>query len=1032
MFFKSQLSYDIINDMEKNIKLITTDSYFNLFPVLNECLKSDDCKRKQNYIFCEDKISLFVERSIAREFGGTFNTQVFSFGSYLKSKKTFDKTLSKEGSAMVIRKLLLSLPLKCFVGNKNLLAPSIFDLLILLKSAKVGVNDVKNALSGTNGILKNKLSDVYLIYSAYENYLKENGLEDQSSVLSYLPSVINEDDELAGVNVFLLGFTAFTSQTRDIIESLFKKAVSVTAILTSGENPFLFVNETAGMFESLVRKNNLALEKERVLSPYEKESKVILNNLFGAVMVKEKIKTDKILVTPSLTMREEIERVAVQIRSDVIKGARYKDFTLCLPSADDYKDVVREVFYEFNIPYFLDEKKNALNHPLVKLIVSYIEAFRFNKEREKVLDFAFNPLVCEDKKFLDEFANYLYKHNVNYGRLNASFDGDEEGKKFEDFRKRLCSLLDKFDVEGLLQGLNVKEKLEEFSLWLSKENRVENAVNEQVYDYIDGILNEIDILLKGVNLSLVDYKNVFLSGVSALELSIIPQYNDAVFVGEYKECALAKSNNLFLVGLSGDVPTCKNDVSLLTDSDINKLSEIKVLVEPKIQIVNAREREQFGLGLTAFKEKLYLSYVKNEKKGKSIALSNVEDLFDTQTLEKKEEFLTYSQGLKSFAKICRKIASGEESVNVDDAGAFFALSTENADRILKNVNSEMKVKLDLNEKISVPSSISPTRLEKFYSCPFMAFCENTLSLKEREEGKVDGKNLGSFIHDVLELFVKKVYLEKSYEVKDFDSCDILCSLCASEVQGREEYSFLSEGSENVYNYSELLRETKKYCRRIYERTDKSLFKPYKTEARIGTGGDFAPISILDGKIKIVGIIDRIDTYKDYFRIIDYKTGSSRNETKDLFVGSKLQLYLYSMAVKDKKLAGAHYMKLSDEYVSQGAKVEDMLGNTLNAKELENAFLLAEGKNKLTEEELNAFVEYATFMSEQAGRQIQDGVIVASPLTDKACQYCQYKGICAYTGGCREMPSIKKEAIVEATKKMREERQSLSDTKYTKG
>ncbi len=1031
MFFKSQLSYDIIKDMENNIKLITTDSYFNLFPVLNECLKSDECKRKQNYIFCEDKISLFVERSIAKETGGTFNTQVFSFGSYLKSKKTFDKTLSKEGSAMVIRRLLLSLPLKCFVGNKNLLAPSIFDLLILLKSAKVGVNDVKNAIVGTSGILKNKLSDIYLIYSAYENYLKENGLEDQSSVLSYLPGIIDEDDELKDANVFLLGFTAFTSQTRDIMESLFKKVKSVTAILTAGENPFLFVNETAGMFESLAKKNKLAVKKERALSPYEKEGKVILNNLFGAVSADEKIKTDKIFLTPSLTMREEIERVAVQVRKDVINGARYKDFTLCLPNADDYKDVVREVFYEFNIPYFLDEKKNALNHPLVKLIVSYIEALRFNKEREKVLDFAFNPLVCEDKKFLDEFANYLYKHNVNYGRLNAPFGADDDGEKFEEFRKKLCLLLDKFDVEKLLQDLNVKEKLEEFSLWLSKENPIENAVNAQVYDYIDGILKEINVLLKGVNLSLVDYKNVFLSGVSALELSIIPQYNDAVFVGEYKECALAKSSNLFLVGLSGDVPTCKNDVSLLTDSDINKLSEIKVLVEPKIQIVNAREREQFGLGLTAFTEKLYLSYVKNEKKGKSIAISNIEDLFEVQTLDVKEDFLTYRQGLKSFARICRKIASGEECVSVDEAGAFFVLSTEDADKILKNVNGEMKVRLDLGEKISVPSSISPTRLEKFYSCPFMAFCENTLNLQEREEGKVDGKKFGSFVHDVLELFVKKAYLEKSHEVGDFESCDMLCSLCANEVQSRDEYSFLVEGSENAYNYSELLRETKKYCRRIYERTGKSLFKPYKTEARIGSGGDFAPISILDGKIKIVGVIDRIDTYKDYFRIIDYKTGNSRNEAKDLFVGSKLQLYLYSMAVKDKKLAGTHYMKLSDEYISQGTKEEDMLGNTLNAKELENAFLLAEDKNKLTEEELYAYVSYATYMSEQAGKQIQDGVIVASPLTEKACKYCQYKGICAYTGCAREMPSVKKEAIVEATKKVQEERKS-TDTKYTKG
>ena len=1013
--------------MENSIKLITTNSYFNLFPLLNNCLKENG-KKESNIIFCEDKISLFVERSIANEFGGTFNTQVFSFGSYLKDKKTFEKTLSKEGSAMVIRKLLLNLPLKCFSGNKNLLAPSVFDLIILLKSAKVSVKDVESALNGTSGILKNKLSDIYLIYSAYEEYLKENSLEDQSSVLSHLPNIIENDAQLSNANVFLLGFTAFTSQTRDIMESLFKRAKSVTAILTSGENPFLFVNETASMFESLVKKNNLSLVKQNFDSPYEKEGKIILDNLFGAVYAKDKIETDKIFITPSLSVREEIEKVAATIRESVNNGARYKDFTLCIPNATDYKDVIREVFNSLSVPYFLDEKKNALNHPLVKLIISYIETLRFNKEREKVLDFAFNPLVCDNKAFLDEFANYVYMHNVNYSRFNSPFTFDKDGEKFEPFRKELCSLLENFSVEKLLKDLKVKEKLEEFSLWLKGENPIESAINEQVYDYISNIISEMDVLLKGVNLSLIDYKSVFLSGVSALELSIIPQYNDAVFVGEYKECALAKSKNLFLVGLGGDVPTCKNDVSLLTDSDINKLLEIKVLVEPKIQIVNAREREHFGLAITAFSERLYLSYIKNDKIGKSIALSNVQDLFETKSLSLTQEFLTYKQGLKSFAKICREISLGKNSAkDIDLAGAFSLFAKEETEKILESVNSEIKVKLDLDDGIKLPSTISPTLLETFYNCPFKAFCQNTLNLKEREQGKVNVANLGTFIHDVLDMFVKKAYIEKTAPLTDFNSVEALCLSCAETVASREEFAFLNKGAENIATYLDMLREAKRYCKRIYERTSQSLFKPYKTEARIGYNGDFEPIPILDGKVKLTGYIDRIDTYQDYFRIIDYKTGTISSDVEDLYSGKKLQLYLYALAVKDKKLAGAHYMKLSDEFVTKDTKTADMLGNTLDTKQLEDAFILADGKSKLTENELQAYLAYAKFMGEQAGRHIKDGVIVVSPL-EKACEYCPYKSICGNTGECRKPLKATTQSIIDSVNEIEENKEQTKNTK----
>ncbi len=991
--------------MNKSIKLIKTNSYFNLFPVLCDCLNgsTSDIGEEYNYIFCEDKISLFVERSIMSKFNGSFNTQVFSFGSFLKGKKSFENALSKEGSAMVIRKLLLSLPLKCFSGNKNLLASSIYDLIILLKSAKVTLADLKNALDNTAGILKNKLSDVYLIYSAYEEYLKENNLEDQSSILSYLPNIISQDENIKNANVYLVGFSAFTSQTKEIMKTIFHSAKSVTAILTAGDNPFLFVNETARLFESLVKQEKFDLEKIETISEYGKENQIIIDNLFGAVYGKERRKTAKIHISVASNQHEEIEKVAVKIRELVNKGARYKDFTVSVPSTEQYKNVIHKVFLELGIPYFLDEKKNALSHPLVKLVVSYIDALRFNKERSRLLDFVSNPLICEDKVFLDEFANYLYKYNVNYGRINVPFEKD--GEKFEPFRKKVCALLENFNVFKLLEDLRVEEKIEEFSVWLNSLDMVESAINAQCYGYISNILKEINTLLSGVNLSLIDYKNVFLSGVSALELSIIPQYNDAVFIGEYRECALAKSINLFMVGLNGSVPECKNDVSLLTDSDINKLQEIKVLVEPKIQIVNARSREQFGMSLVAFSDKLYLSYVDGDKNsGKSIAISNVEELFITTPIFTEEEFFTVRQGAKNFAKLAREYSLGK-NIDMQKASAFYYLNKDISAKILESVNKELKVSLDLDGGIKLPTVMSPTTLESFFACPFKAFCSKILRLLEREEGKTTVTNVGNFVHAVLDAFVNRVYIEKTDSVKSFAECDLVSESCAVDVLNLEQFAYLKQGAENKSNYNDLLREVKKHCRTIYERTSKSSFKPFKTEAKIGDKGDFPPISLLNGKIKVVGTIDRVDVYKDYFRIIDYKTGSISSDIKELYSGNKLQLYLYALAIKDKTLAGAHYMKLSDEYLALGSESKDMHGNILNKEDLEGAFLLADGDKILTKEEMDAYLKYAVIMGEQAGTKMSEGVIVASPVKG-ACTYCAYKSICGGVSPERKIDSIR--------------------------
>ena len=90
-----------------NANLIVTDSYFNIFPLLTECLngKTRDLTRK-NFVFCEEKLSLMAERAIVNAFGGTFNTEVYSFGNFLRAKKTVSGLLSKEGSSMVVKKIL--------------------------------------------------------------------------------------------------------------------------------------------------------------------------------------------------------------------------------------------------------------------------------------------------------------------------------------------------------------------------------------------------------------------------------------------------------------------------------------------------------------------------------------------------------------------------------------------------------------------------------------------------------------------------------------------------------------------------------------------------------------------------------------------------------------------------------------------------------------------------------------------------------------------------------------------------------------
>ena len=189
-----------------------------------------------------------------------------------------------------------------------------------------------------------------------------------------------------------------------------------------------------------------------------------------------------------------------------------------------------------------------------------------------------------------------------------------------------------------------------------------------------------------------------------------------------------------------------------------------------------------------------------------------------------------------------------------------------------------------------------------------------------------------------------------------------------------------------------------------------MFKPKYIEKKFGEGESLPPISLLGGNVKLKGKIDRVDEYKDYVRIVDYKTGNVHVKKEELFTGNKLQLYLYGRVFDDKKIAGAYYMPVNNSYVSLDKKESVLFqGDTLNEEEIliandtniqnnnKSNIISAtikdgEIKKAVSAEKMKAFTEYAFRISEKIVSLMSEGYIPASPLND-ICSYCAFSGIC---------------------------------------
>ena len=185
----------------------------------------------------------------------------------------------------------------------------------------------------------------------------------------------------------------------------------------------------------------------------------------------------------------------------------------------------------------------------------------------------------------------------------------------------------------------------------------------------------------------------------------------------------------------------------------------------------------------------------------------------------------------------------------------------------------------------------------------------------------------------------------------------------------------------------------------------------------------------------------MDKYKNYVRIIDYKTGNVDEKVKDekFYTGQNLQLYLYMNAFvrSGEEPAGAYYYAVNDSFRRSGEDETPMAGKTLSSDEIIDATdknARANGKSSVIDYKiskktgkpggsstcddhtLRGYMKYAKKLAEKAVTDITDGVIVASPY-EKSCDYCEYGAICGYDEEAgykeRKVSSVKPETIVEA-------------------
>ncbi len=1018
------------------------------------------------YIFSEDKINLLTQIEIAKSLnGGFFNIENLTFKRYISLRRG-ENVLSNEASTMAIRRIIQEnkSSLKCFKSSNTLsnLAKTLFELISQLKSASVSADSINTLLQNEQNTLSvnlyNKLSDVNLIYSKYQQYLTDNNLFDSYEYLSIMPDLIKNDDDLKNATVIVVGYTAITKQRELIFKALNDVAKNFIAVVIGNEKGAFYTNELLNRLKT----KDCEICESQFNSTITKDALVLHDYLYNKAIYKDTYKKQKpfsISISAFKTPYEEIENIAIDIIKNVKDGkARYKDVAVTIGNLNEYSTIVKRVFSKYKIPYYIDETKVLSDHPLVYFIVDVLELVRKNLAPTDVKNFARNSIFITDKMLSDGFCNYIDKYAISRKSIKEPFKYEDENLSiYENIRLQILEFYQILSnaktvndyvnaLKNILESINVDEKLLSINEKLQNANQQSKVeFNEKVLEKLNKVFNELIFVIKDSNIDINDFKNVLLSGTDACKISGIPLYMDAVFVSNLIDVKLKSPVFLYAVGICGDIPASKSDIALLTDKDIDKLcsqryEKYQVSIEPKIQLVNKREVQNVCTTLISFKNQLKVSFPILSNSGqinlKSDIIKNLLSIFDIEIINTYGEKVTkytnefHNNLISSFVSPEIAIRRVIEFLNDNRFNSDLKsqlLSTLYASLKRMNLNEYITILDNLTKndknKFAVSSEnallciknkeISATTLENYYSCPFYNFANGSLKLKEKEIGEAKSTSKGTILHDLLENFVKRIN-----EVYDKQSCDKLTDEIYESIISKQEYQILTTKPNYVYSFGRLKEEARKIAYNIYLSSKKSLFKPILFEQAFGKSKkvDGIPLYTNDGVYNVKGKVDRVDAYNDRIRIIDYKSGEINSTPTQFYIGKKLQLYLYMNAFLsgDYKPAGAYYSPINIQFSTSKDSDYELQGKTLDNSEIIHATDIAASETKhseianlytkkgqlnksgalLSEEEFNGYLSYSKLISANAINEISSGFIEPTPY-DSSCTYCKFNGMCDF-------------------------------------
>lgn len=800
--------------------------------------------------------------------------------------------------------------------------------------------------------LRGRLSDLALISAFYRDTLTET-FTDEETDLDRLAELLSATHPLRGTHIWVDSFNSYTPQQYEVLRCLLRDTdLTITLCMPPEPEQHLCTAELRETRHHLIKlaSQEGVFVKETDLGMNKRQKNPALQYVCRHLWRIDATKTAPweqegggLCVATADDPFEAADWVAADLRRRVQAGARYADFAVVCADAKKYAGVLDTAFRRADIPCFLSVRTNISAYEPIKFIHAVYAIICGGWRRTDIVTLLKCGLCDIPREAGDAFELYAEQWGLD-GRIFAdekpftknpkgmTADKTPESEAFlaevNATKSQLAALLLPFEKATLqattaqdhcralcdfLLACHMDVRLDERARALAEAGETAAAADyTRLWELICGALDRLYDTVGVEEMTADEFREQLKLVFDTSDMGRIPASRDEVTIGSAPTLRIDGKKVLYLFGVCEDeFPAPAVSCGLFTEQEALSLRELGLVFEAGQDVSQEKELFFFYRMLAAPSEGAVCVTFRFDCGRRACrppaALERVRHLAGAACREIDISALAPSALFSSPRAAMGRLGSLLGTVDGQTLFAWyknhgeFAAEAERACRPLlcdrASVTQEVTDALWPKE---IP--LSQTKLEHFVKCPFSFHQRYVLHLNENEPAAFGNREIGIFIHDLLEHYLAG---RKPGEPLSSEQADRYAAEAAEAYVSRLLPPHETPDARMRHIIDRLRAMASLLLRELCDESNEADCKPVLFELPIGYGRPGTPdavsFSLPDGKTaKLRGYIDRVDAFCDngdiYLRVVDYKTGTKEFVPASLSRGENMQMMLYLSAL----------------------------------------------------------------------------------------------------------------------------------------